>query len=112
MLGSVGNTATGSWTVNEIGFAEQQANFNPNTTISGTVYEDLWQTKNSIISSELYLGYFTFNFSDPASPVVTWTPAYSVVPEPATYGCLAGAVLLLVTLRPQFGQNCKTVFLD
>lgn len=103
-LGSSANNVTGSWTVSEIGFAQTQASFNPNTTISGTVYEDLWQTKNSNAGTESYLGYFTFNFSG-STPVVTWTSAAVAVPEPATYGCLAGAGLLVVALRRQLGQK-------
>lgn len=108
-LGSDPNNATGSgsWTVGEIGAAETQASFNPNTAISGTVYEDLWSTKNGNDTTSTYLGYFTFNFSG-ANPSVTWTsaavPSVST-PEPAAYGCFAGAGLLLVALRRQLGQK-------
>jgi hypothetical protein len=104
-LGSVANTDPSSWSVGEIGAALTQASFNPNTTVTGTIYEDLWQTKNSNVNTESYLGYFTFNFSNPNSPIVTWTSAAVAVPEPATYGFLAGAGLLVVALRRQFGQK-------
>lgn len=107
-IGTVANSdATFSWTQKVINYSGSQASFNPNTTLSGTVYEDLWSQKNSSVSTESYLGYFTFNFTDPNSPVVTWTSAAAsvAVPEPATYGLLAGAGLFLVALRRQFGQK-------
>ena len=105
-VGTVPNTdTTFSWTQKVIDFSESQASFSPNTTLSGTVYEDLWSQKNSAVGTTSYLGYFTFNFSDPNSPIVTWTSAAVAVPEPATYGLLAGGGLLLVALRRQFGQK-------
>lgn len=99
------NTDPASWTQNVVNYAGQQSSFSPQTGLSssGAVYEDLWSAPNNNDSSWKYLGYFTFNFSSEGNPDVTFTAV--AVPEPATYGFLAGAGLLVVALRRQLGHK-------
>jgi len=73
---------------------------NPTGTIdsSGIIYEDLFAATTS--SAYKYAGYFTFNYS---ADSLTFTPAtLAAVPEPGMYGVLAGAGLLVLSLRRQF----------
>jgi len=64
---------------------------------SGAVFSSLYDVPESGHGSEIYLGYFTF---DPNGEL-TYT-AVSAVPEPSTYGMLAGAGLLALVFRRQF----------
>ena len=86
----------------------------PGGTISGgLIYEDLWGATSSLIGSGknkvntgvfTYEGFFTFN--DNGTPSLTFTPAAaSAVPEPSTYGLIAGAGLLMVSLRRQLSRK-------
>jgi len=89
--------------VNDIGV-------NPESTITGsTIIEDLYQDNRSGSLGQTgwaYDGYFTLTFLSPSSESLTFTPASFVpVPEPATYGVLAGAGLLALCLRRQLGRQ-------
>ena len=83
-----------------------QVGINPGGTIgSGPLYEDLYQevdaagARGSLSGHWTYQGFFTF---DPTADTLTFTPATVAVPEPSTYGLIAGAGLLIVALRRQF----------
>ena len=64
---------------------------------SGAVYEALWNQPGS--GSSTYEGYFTFK-SDGEVDFSTGT--LSAVPEPSTYGLIAGLGLLALAFRRQF----------
>ncbi len=86
-----------------------QLGINPNSVITGgTVVEDLYQDNRvgSLGQSGwTYDGFLTLTFSGGAESL-TFTPAGFVpVPEPATYGWLAGAGLLALSLRRQLGRK-------
>ena len=82
-----------------------QQSVNPQSTfdVTGIVYEDLFfGTAGGAYS---YQGYFTIDLSG-SSGSITFTPKDLVaVPEPRTYGIIAGAGLLWLTLRGKFGRN-------
>jgi hypothetical protein len=109
-LPTTGNSlsdSTKSWTglMNTTSANEfpSKSGINPVSTIdsSGTILEDLWEVAPSGIDT--YEGYFTFNYSGDS---LTFTSAdVSAVPEPTTYGMLAGAGLLLVSFRNQFRRK-------
>jgi hypothetical protein len=63
-----------------------------------TIYEALWAVPVTGASGDVFEGYFSFL----ASGEVDFTTAVSAVPEPATYGLLAGLGLLAVAARRQF----------
>jgi hypothetical protein len=71
-------------------------------TGSGTIYEALWQvnplanTRSAV--NDVYDGYFAFL----PNGQVDFYSAVVAVPEPATYGLLAGVGLLAVAMRRQF----------
>jgi hypothetical protein len=72
---------------------------------SGIVYEDLWEVVGSSsaqTAADIYEGYFAFNANTDS---LTFTGAAVSVPEPTTYGLLAGAGLLVVSLRNQFRRK-------
>lgn len=100
-----------SWFQEVVNYSSVNANhFTPQTTVGGsTIYEDLYSTPNNKGGTPdntwAYLGYFTLNMANPNSPTLTFTSANVAVPEPATYGFLAGAGLLVVALRRQFTQK-------
>jgi len=73
---------------------------NPAGTIdnTGIIYEDLWAATTG--SAYAYKGYFTFNYGTDS---LTFTPV--PVPEPATYGVLAAAGLLILSVRREFGRK-------
>jgi hypothetical protein len=74
------------------------------STSGSTVYSALWEVPvtagRGSSPSDTYLGYFTF---DNADDIISFTSvnAAVAVPEPAAYGVLAGAGLLLLALRRQ-----------
>jgi len=88
------NTATGTF--------QSNVGLNPDSSVgnSSVLYEDLWETSSSTISGGepfTYLGYFTL---DAPTGSLTFTGAdVTAVPEPATYGILAGMGMLILALR-------------
>jgi hypothetical protein len=71
---------------------------------SGAVYEALWEVPPSISRSnpgapDVFEGYFTFLADGEVD--FTTSPSVSPVPEPATYGMIAGAGLLALAMRRQ-----------
>jgi len=71
---------------------------------SGAVYEALWEVPPSISHSnpgspDTYEGYFTFFANGEVD--FTTSPSVSPVPEPSTYGMIAGFGLLAVAMRRQ-----------
>ena len=80
--------------------------YNPNgIATSSVIVEDLYKGVNSGGTVSMnYVGYFTFDNTG-ASPSFGFTPsAFVPVPEPATYGLMAGVGLLLLSLRRQLGK--------
>ena len=91
-------------TVNANTFAQLAQN-NPLVNLSGQngqIQEDIWMNTEgaSANSGWQYEGYLNINISG-SSAVVDFVP----VPEPSTYGLLAGAGLLAVCLRRQFTRK-------
>ena len=69
---------------------------------SGIAIEDLWLVQ-ATSPKDVYEGYFTFNNN---SDSLTFTGAdVTAVPEHTTYGMLAGAGLLVLSLRNQFTRK-------
>jgi hypothetical protein len=76
---------------------------NPMSTFTGTtLLEDIWSS-TSTPGAYTLLGTLTLNLSG-ASPVVGFDAA-GAVPEPGTCGLIAGAGLLLFSLRRQFTRK-------
>jgi hypothetical protein len=72
---------------------------------SKILVENLWEDilpSGSGAGTWTLVGTITLNFSG-ATPVITFDQA--AVPEPATYGALAGFGLLALSLRRQFGRK-------
>jgi len=94
---TIAASSASSWdsqTVNPtLGTQYQNENVNPNLAGDGTV--DFW-VQNEGAGTDSNIG----TFSLASDGVVTFNVA--AVPEPATYGLLAGAGLLIVALRRQF----------
>ncbi len=101
---SAGQSATpaqgnaSSWSTAVVNFGIDTGR-NPMSQANGSlIYEDLYRgTPNGAFA---YDGFFTLDTSGSGS--LTFTPAATAVPEPSTYGMLAGAGLLALSLRRQF----------
>lgn len=80
------------------------AHVNPMANIGSSLLlvEDLWSETlpASGTANWVYDGFFTLDFTNPSSPLIEFTSPVAV-PEPATYGLLAGAGLLALSLRRQ-----------
>jgi hypothetical protein len=100
---TIGNGAANSFTVGILNNYASEGSIDPRTALTGTIFEDLWFNHVTAGTAQgwVYEGYFTIN---EGTPTLTFTPAGFVpVPEPATYGVLAGAGLLALCLRRQLG---------
>lgn len=77
----------------------------PQSTIgvSGLIYQDLW--KGTVAAGYTYQGYFTFDGSTDSLTFTSANVPTVAVPEPATYGALAGAGLLALSLRGQLRRK-------
>jgi hypothetical protein len=77
--------------------------WNVETTFSGAyVRSDVWQVTSSLTASPSYLGYIQVD----ADGTAFFQAAGTAVPEPATFGILAGVGLLMVSVRRQLkGQK-------
>jgi hypothetical protein len=91
-------------------FVTTMGGLNPAGTTSGSVvYEDLYREVDSnpgrggLQGNWAYQGYLTLDLSGGTSQLLTFTPASIAVPEPSTYGLIAGAGLLIISLRRQLG---------
>ena len=76
----------------------------PSATVSGgKAYEDVWfdTVAGAGMAGWTYKGYLTLDTTGDTTQVLTFTPAGVAVPEPATYGALAGLGLLVMTIRRQ-----------
>jgi hypothetical protein len=95
-------TVSGSFTATLGNSANPLRAFNPaGNTGNRVLTEDLWNETLPASGTAVwtYQGFFTLDFSG-SSPLVTFTSPVAV-PEPSTYGILAGAGLLVLSLRRQ-----------
>ena len=73
---------------------------------TGVLYEDLYAAVQG--GKYTYEGFFTFNYGN---DLLTFTPNPNVVtaavPEPGTYGVIAAAGLLVISLRRQLGAKAS-----
>jgi hypothetical protein len=95
----------------------QSLGVNPGSTITGDIIkEDLYTAVDAFVGSGRtkisvgtyqYLGYFTLDLSGDTAQLLTFTSANlaTPVPEPATYGVLAGAGLLILSLGNQLRRK-------
>jgi hypothetical protein len=82
--------------------------FNPENTQtgSGSIFSDLFAINNKSSGAATYLGFFTFqssgevDFTTPGGVTTDLDPT-AVVPEPSTYGMIAGFGVLALALRRQ-----------
>lgn len=75
----------------------------PGASVSGgKAYEDVWfdGVAGAALTGWTYKGYLTLDLSGDTQDLLTFTPAVAV-PEPATYGAIAGLGLLVVSIRRQ-----------
>jgi hypothetical protein len=79
--------------------ANNSGDYNGNGGLGATVYEALWEVPpgNAGSTSDTYLGYLAFL----TTGEVDYYSAVSAVPEPSTYGLLAGLGLAALALRRQ-----------
>jgi hypothetical protein len=80
----------------------------PLQTVTGSkvITEDLWtitRPSTAAATAWQYDGYFTLDLSG-SSPSLIYNAA-APVPEPSTYGLIAGAGLLVMSLRRQWTQK-------
>jgi hypothetical protein len=109
-LVSVGATDNGTTSSDMV---HQMNGYNPMGVISGnTIMLDLYDNTlaGSTVGGWLYQGFFTLTFTGSGanlSDTLTFTPATLAVavPEPATYGVLAGFGLLALSLRRQLSRK-------
>jgi hypothetical protein len=113
---TVPSSDPGSWQnliapggTNGPGQFQNDSGINPMGTASGSlVYLDLYREVPPTTGSNPfnYLGYFTLDNSG-ASPILTFTSGLIAVPEPSTYGVIAAAGLLVLSLGRQFTRRLQ-----
>jgi hypothetical protein len=73
-------------------------------TASDLIFEDLFAVTTA--GGYVYQGYFTFNDSNVADPILTFTSGMvNSVPEPGVYGAFAGLGVLALALRRQLTRS-------
>jgi hypothetical protein len=73
-------------------------------TASDLIIEDLFEV--TVAGGYVYQGYLTFDDSNVADPILTFTSAMvNSVPEPGAYGAFAGLGLLALALRRQLTRS-------
>ena len=73
-------------------------------TASDLIVEDLFEV--TVAGGYVYQGYFTFDDSNTADPILTFTSAVvNAVPEPGAYGAFAGLGVLVLALRRQLTRS-------
>jgi hypothetical protein len=112
-VGSAGSPNTTSYSYNVLGLNNPNTSVQsfqtqlPDTTVTGGLaYEDVWfnNTQGTGLTGWQYKGYLTLDLTGDTTQLLTFTPAVAV-PEPSTYGLIAGLGLLAVAVRRQLSTK-------
>jgi hypothetical protein len=107
--GSVDNVGTPwrtSVVANTSGTFFNKSGANPDSAITASdlIIEDLFEV--TAAGGYVYQGYLTFNDSNTADPILTFTSGMvNSVPEPGVYGAFAGLGVLALALRRQLTRS-------